>query len=120
MILLGMLPLLGSANESVIREKNASNYLSSYSITLMDSMPKSTRQDDKDTKKTSAKDKSDPKKRPDPKKDPKTVDVDPKKPNIKAIPKARPKLRPRTVTDRVKIKRPPVKVKPGRGLRLGL
>lgn len=35
-----------------------------------------------------------------------------KKPEIKEVPKSIPKLKPKSVTDRVKIKRPPVKVKP--------
>jgi hypothetical protein len=35
-----------------------------------------------------------------------------KKPEIKEVPRSIPKLKPKSVTDRVKIKRPPVKVKP--------
>lgn len=35
-----------------------------------------------------------------------------KKPEIKEVPKSIPKLKPKSVTERVRIKRPPVKVKP--------
>jgi hypothetical protein len=34
------------------------------------------------------------------------------KPDIKEVPRSIPKLKPKTVTDRVRIKRPPVKIKP--------
>jgi hypothetical protein len=54
-----------------------------------------------------------------PKLDPKVADVETRRPNIKEVPKARPKLRP-GVVDRVKVKRPPVRVKPRGGLRIGL
>ena len=117
-MLLGMLPLIGSANEPISSGGSVTSYLSFSEVTLIDSLPKAKRQDDKDKDK-----KKDPKKgtegdRKDPRKDPKIDEIDPKKPNIREVPKARPKLRPGAVTDRVKIKRPPVRVKPGRVLHL--
>lgn len=115
-MLLGSLPVIASADEFAAADINKIS-----GAMLVDSLPKAKKQDDKDSKKSSDKNK-DSKKGADADKgkDPKVVDIDPKKPNIKEIPKARPKLRPGTVTDRIKIKRPPVRVKPGKGLRVGL
>ena len=119
-----MFPVMASADES--NALNASfNNESSFNMATVDSIPKIKRQDDKDAKKKDQKDK-DAKRRDgadiekEPKAEPKTVDIDPKRPNIREVPKARPKLRPGAVTDKVKIKRPPVRVKPGRVLRIGL
>lgn len=110
-ILMGMLPLMVSAKKSLSADGIALNNLNfNKTILTIDSVPKAKTQDDKN---------KDSKKKPETKKggdkDPKTVEIDKKKPQIKEVPKARPKLRP-GVVDKIKIKRPPVKVKPGRGL----
>ena len=74
---------------------------------MIDSLSRVKAQDDKDkdSKKKSETDKS---KGSD--QDPKIVDIKTNRPNIKEVPKARPKLRPTVVTDRIKVKRPPVRV----------
>lgn len=114
----GVSPVIASEEELPV----ASEDLSFYEASLTDSLQRIKKQDDKDQKKPGRKEK-DSKKRPetdkvdDVKKEPKIGEVDPKRPNIKEVPRARPKLRPGTVTDRVKIKRPPVRVKPRRILR---
>ncbi|MEJ6979144.1 hypothetical protein WG906_01700 [Pedobacter sp. P351] len=106
-ILLGVMPVIVSANDEIVL-----NFSSPDEIDIVGSAPVETTQDDKDQepKKKTDKEKA--------KEDPKTDDVETKKPDIKEVPKSRPKLRPGVVTDRVKIKRPPVKInKPGRVLR---
>lgn len=123
-MLLGVLPVAVSAASSVAATEVSLSYLSSAEL-LLDSLPAARRQDDKDSKKQGekakdAKDGAMADKGKDAKPGPKVVDIDKKKPNIKEVPKARPKLRPGTVTDRIKVKRQPVRVKPGKGLRIGL
>lgn len=110
-ILLGMMPAIVSAKDLVIGDETDLNFPSLYEITV-DSVPKIRSQDDKKKKPDTEKDE---------KEDPKTVDVKTRRPDIKEVPKSRPKLRPGVVTDRVKIKRPPVRInRPGKVLHLGL
>ncbi|MGV3507923.1 MAG: hypothetical protein ACO1N7_01440 [Sphingobacteriaceae bacterium] len=109
-ILMGMLPLMVSAKKSLSADGMALDNLNLKKAFLtIDSIPKAKTQDDKN---------KDSKKKPEAKKGedktPKTVEIDKKKPKIKEVPKARPKVRP-GVVDKVKVKRPPVKIKPGRG-----
>ncbi|MBC8053705.1 MAG: hypothetical protein H7Y13_11635 [Sphingobacteriaceae bacterium] len=122
-IVMGVFPTIVSAEDFSLYGNKSLIAMSSADLVAIDSLLRQPKkQDDKDAKKQDEKDK-DSKKRPEadrdrePKPDPKVVEVDPKRPNIREIPKARPKLRPGVVTDRVKIKRPPVRVKPGRVLR---
>lgn len=97
-----MTPFIVSAKDGLVKNAIALNF-SSYQMTVADSIPRIKTQDDKDkdSKKKAEADKS---------KDPKTVDIKTKRPNIKEVPKSRPKLRPGVVTDRIKVKRPPVRV----------
>ncbi|MBC7912928.1 MAG: hypothetical protein H7Y07_02295 [Pyrinomonadaceae bacterium] len=112
-ILWGMFPLIASANEYAGATKGMEITIRVVDISLIDSIPRVKRQTDKgkekDSKKPSEHDK------PEPSREPKVADLQPGRPNIKEIPRARPKLRPGVVTDRVKVKRPPVKIR-GRGL----
>jgi len=105
-ILLGTMPLIVSANERLAENVHTLSF-SSYELTLVDSVPRIKTQDDKDK---DSKKKVDADKSKDPNQDPKTVDVRTNRPNIKEVPKSRPKLRPGVVTDRVKVRRPPVRV----------
>lgn len=106
-ILLGMMPFIVSAKDGLVAEDAIALNFSSYQMTVADSIPRIKTQDDKDkdSKKKAEADKS-----KDPNQDPKTVDIKTKRPNIKEVPKSRPKLRPGVVTDRIKVKRPPVRV----------
>jgi hypothetical protein len=115
-ILLAMLPSLVSAKKLVAVNDIAFSLLSSIdNASVTDSIPRLPRQDDQDKKsKKRGESKGDEK---EPKPDPRTVEIDPKKPDIKQVPKFRPKLRPGGVGEGIKIKRPPIKGgKPGRGL----
>ena len=123
-VLLGICPMIVSAHDLEAQAlKNAS--FSFSNATSTDSGFVARWQDDKDSKKAEEKER-DAKKRPadkdaEPRQEPKGVDIDSKRPNIKEVPRAKPKLRPGAVVDRVKVKRPPVRVKPGRVLHsLGL
>jgi hypothetical protein len=116
MIMLGLLPVLVSAKKAITVNRLVLTAVSSGSE--IDSLPKIKRQDDKDKKKGGPE--KDQGQKPDvkPEVEPKRPEV--KRPDIREVPKSRPKLRPGAVTDRVKIKRPPVKVKPGRGRLIAL
>ena len=108
-----MMPFVVSAKDGLVAEDAFALNFSSYEMTVVDSIPRIKPQDDKDkdSKKNAEVDKS-----KDPNQDP--VDIKTKRPNIKEVPKSRPKLRPGVVTDRIKVKRPPVRVnKPIRILR---
>ncbi|HEY0054457.1 MAG TPA: hypothetical protein VGB63_03785 [Pedobacter sp.] len=123
-VIFGILPMVTYAEELV--KINSSNHLMINELTSMDSLLKTKPQQEKGSKKKKDKDapKDNEAKEPDvekgkePRQEP-GVDIEPKRPDIKEVPKARPKLRP-GVVDKVKIKRPPVKVKPGKGLRINL
>ncbi len=106
-ILLGTMPFIVSAKEGLVAEDAIAFGFSSHETTAIDSLSRVKAQDDKDkdSKKKSEIDKS---KGSD--QDPKIVDIKTNRPNIKEVPKARPKLRPTVVTDRIKVKRPPVRV----------
>ena len=116
MILWGLCPMIVFATD--LKVDNVM-YFSSGDLKLVGSSPDDPWQDDKDAKKGGDKDA---KKRPEgekeiePQHEPRGVDIETKRPNIKEVPRARPKLRPGAVVDRVKVKRPPVRVKPGRVL----
>jgi outer membrane biosynthesis protein TonB len=100
---------------------NTLNQFMLNELSSVDSLLRGRQQDDKGSKKKTEKDaKNEPEaeKGKQPKPEP-IVDIDPKRPDIKEVPRARPKLRP-GVVDKVKIKRPPVRVKPGKGLRINL
>ena len=118
-VILVILPSLIHGKE--MGELNTSNNLISNESSSIDSLLRTRKQEDKGSKK---KKDNDTKKEPEaekgkePQPDPK-VDIEPKRPDIKEVPRARPKLRPEVV-DKVRIKRPPVKVKPGKGLRINL
>ena len=114
-ILAGAFPLCVSALDGSAKEKSSLN-VNSNAILVVDSLPVIKKQEDKDPKQQKEKGKkpSNTEKAKEPQQKPK---VEGKRPDIKAVPKARPKLRPGTVTDRIKVKRPPVKVRPGKGLR---
>lgn len=68
------------------------------------------RRQDKKSKRKKADDKREVDKKDNIKKD--DIKKDGKKPDIKEVPRSVPKLKPKTVTDKIKIKRPPVKIKP--------
>lgn len=74
-------------------------------ISVGTDMQDQKRQDDKKTKKVD-------RRRNDRQDDKRPDKSSGKKPEIKEVPRSIPKLKPKSVTDRVKIKRPPVKVKP--------
>lgn len=74
-------------------------------ISVGTEMQDQKRQDDKKTKKVD-------RRRNDRQDDKRPDKSSGKKPEIKEVPRSIPKLKPKSVTDRVKIKRPPVKVKP--------
>lgn len=114
-VLLGIMPLLGFARVKVHGSTLSNSY--TFTETLVDSVPRGPRQDDKGKKS---------KKRP---KEGEEVDAkipdvkrpepEIKRPDIKEVPRAKPKLRPGIVGDRIKIKRPPVKIGGPRGRGLG-
>jgi hypothetical protein len=109
------------AHAKEIGEINTLNSSTLDNLTSVDSLSRMRQQEDKGSKKKKEKDA---KKEPeaDKGKAPETepnIEIDTKRPNIKEVPRARPKLRP-GVVDKVRIKRPPVRVKPGKGLRINL
>jgi hypothetical protein len=110
------------AHAKEIGESNTLNHSVFNELSPVDSLPRTRQQEDKGSKKK--KKDNDTKKQPEAEKgkdlqpEPK-VDIETKRPDIKEVPRARPKLRPEVV-DKVRIKRPPVRVKPGKGLRIDL
>ncbi len=118
-VLLGMLPSMGYAKS--LDKINTLNHLMINELSSVDSISKVKPQEGKGSKKKKEKDT---KEEPEvvnvnePRQEP-GIELEPKKPNIKQVPRARPKLRP-GVVDKVRIKRPPIRVKPGKVLRINL
>ncbi|MDF3077691.1 MAG: hypothetical protein K0S09_1580 [Sphingobacteriaceae bacterium] len=99
------MPMFASADSGPGKERSDVAVLVST-----DHVQESGIQDDKDKKKT--KDKDAKAAAEDAKKDAGTKTAATAKPDIKEVPKARPKLRPAAVADKIKVKKVPVKVKP--------
>jgi len=103
-ILMGMMPVMVFAGETLavgVSSAVKNTFFHQLNISA-DSIPRPVQDDkNKDSKKSPSQEKE-------PKHDPKAREIDPKRPDIKEVPKSRPKLRPGIVPD--KIRRPPIKI----------
>ncbi len=119
-VIFGILPLVTYSEEFV--KINSLNHLTVNELASVDSFSRVKQpQEEKGSKKKRDKDakkESEPEKGKEPIQEPR-IDIEPRRPDIKEVPRARPKLRP-GVVDKVKIKRPPIRVKPGKVLRINL
>src|SRR5687768_4572336 len=102
-VMLGMLPTVTYSKELV--KINTLNHLTITELSSMDSLLRTRQQDEKGSKKKKEKDagKEPGAEKKEPKREP-GVDIGTRKPDIKEVPRARPKLRP-GVVDKVRIKR---------------